>query len=171
MLPEKDEATQVHALVYAMGDEGDDVLSSFPLSEDDCKKYATVLEKSDGYFVKRRNVIFERAKFNVRKQEEGEPIEEFILDLYCLAEHSGYGTMHDEMVRDRIIVGICNSTLSVTFNGLFGTLRQNPQLDNDWVNWMMGLKAMRKMRGERVSPWKTPLLILNLSVDQSVVFT
>ena len=39
-------------------------------------------------------------------------VEEFIADLYCLAENSGYGTLHDELVRDRIVVGIRDSKLS-----------------------------------------------------------
>ena len=32
--------------------------------------------------------------------------------MYSLAEHCGYGRLHDEMVRDRIVVGILDSTLS-----------------------------------------------------------
>ena len=33
-------------------------------------------------------------------------MDEFITDVYCLAEHCGYAALHDEMVRDRIVVGI-----------------------------------------------------------------
>ena len=62
--------------------------------------------------MKRRNVIFERAKFNSRKQEPNEPVDVFITALYTLAEHCNYGTLHDEMVRDRIVVGIRDSSLS-----------------------------------------------------------
>ena len=36
----------------------------------------------------------------------------FITALYTLAEHCGYGGLHDEMIRDRIVVGIRNSKLS-----------------------------------------------------------
>ena len=32
--------------------------------------------------------------------------------MYSLAEHCGHGRLHDEMVRDRIVVGILDSTLS-----------------------------------------------------------
>ena len=34
-LTEKDEETQVHTLIYTMGDEADDILSSFELAEAD----------------------------------------------------------------------------------------------------------------------------------------
>ena len=61
------------------------------------------------HFVQRRNVIFE---LNRRRQEEGESVDSFITALYTLAEHCGYGELHDEMVRDRIVVGIRNGALS-----------------------------------------------------------
>lgn len=106
------EESQVHTLIYSMGDEADDILSSFKLSSDDLKKYETVKKKFDDYFVQRRNVIFERAKFNQRRQEENEAIDDFIVDLYRLAEHCGYGELHDEMIRDRIVVGVRDRKLS-----------------------------------------------------------
>ena len=62
--------------------------------------------------MKRRNLIFERAKFNRRKQEEGEPVDDFIMDLYRLAEHCSYGLLHDELIRDPIVVGLRSTSLS-----------------------------------------------------------
>ena len=108
----KAEEAQVNTLLYSMGNEGDDILRSFSLSEEDQKKYNTVKAKFDGHFVKRRNTIFERAKFNSRRQEQGEPVDAFITALYGLAEHCNYAGLHDEMIRDRIVVGICDSKLS-----------------------------------------------------------
>ena len=95
----KTEESQVNTLVYSMGDKADDILHSFHLSEEDQKRYDTVKEKFEHYFVKRRNVIFERAKFNKRRQEESESVDDFITALFCLAEHCGYADLHDEMVR------------------------------------------------------------------------
>ena len=111
-LNEKGEEAQVHTLVYSMGDEADDILSSFRLTEQNRKKYEIVKEKFNTHFVKRRNTIFERAKFKQRRQEEGESADSFIMDLYRLAEHCGYEGLHDEMVRDRIVVGLRNAALS-----------------------------------------------------------
>ena len=56
--------------------------------------------------------IFERAKFNQRRQEEGEPVDDFVTLLYCLSEHCRYDNLRDEMIRDRIVVGLRDSTLS-----------------------------------------------------------
>ena len=95
-----------------MGDKADDILSSFGLSEDDQKKYAVVKDKFESHFVKRRNVIFERVKFNSRKQLQDETVDSFITDLFCLAEHCAYGQLHNEMIRDRLVVGLLDASLS-----------------------------------------------------------
>ena len=103
---------RVNTLVYTMGDEAEDILRSFSMTEEEQSKFNKVQEKFEDHFVKRRNVIYERAKFNKRKQEQGEPVDKFITALYSLAEHCGYGVLHDEMIRDRIVVGITNPGLS-----------------------------------------------------------
>ena len=78
------------------------------LSEDQ-KKYDTVATRFQDHFIARRNVIFEKA---TRMQEGGESAESFITSLYGLAEHCGCGALHDELIRDRIVVGIRDTTLS-----------------------------------------------------------
>ncbi|UYV73458.1 hypothetical protein LAZ67_10003417 [Cordylochernes scorpioides] len=64
------------------------------------------------YFIGKRNVIYERAKFNRRSQGEMEPVEEFITNLYVLAETCSYGILKEEMIRDRLVVGVKNFNLS-----------------------------------------------------------
>ena len=46
-LNEKYEKAQVNTLLYSMGDEADDILRSFRLSEEDAKKYDNVKSKFD----------------------------------------------------------------------------------------------------------------------------
>ena len=108
-LEEKTEEVQVNTLIYTMGD---DILRSFRLSEADSKKCDTVKSKFDSHFIKTRNVIYKRAKFNLRKQEKGESVDSFITALYELAEHCGYADLYDEMIRNKIVVGIHSSSLS-----------------------------------------------------------
>ena len=86
-LSSRDGEIQVNTLIYAMGDQADDIFRSFTLSEEERKSYSVVKEKFDRHFIQRRNVIFERARFNRRKQEEGESAETFITALFSLAEH------------------------------------------------------------------------------------
>ena len=47
----------------------------------------------------------------MRQQEEGQPVDAFITALYRLAEHCGYNNVHDEIIRDRIVIGISNAQL------------------------------------------------------------
>ena len=89
-LGKKSQESQVHTLIYSMGDEADDILSSFDLSEKDRNNYDIVRDRFESYFGK-KSTILERVKFNQRKQEEGESVDDFILDLYRLSEHCAYG--------------------------------------------------------------------------------
>ena len=103
---------QVSTLLYCIGEEAEAVLNSIGLTEDERKVYDTVLSKFDGYFQVRRNVIFERARFNRRNQQEGESAEKYITELYTLADNCNYGDLRDEMIRDRLVVGIRDASLS-----------------------------------------------------------
>ena len=78
-----------------MGDQADDILNSFKLSTTQLKQYHTVKTKFDEHFVVRRNVIFELAKFNQRRQEEGETVDTFITALHAFDEHCNSGTLTD----------------------------------------------------------------------------
>ena len=46
-----------------MGSDAEEILKSFDLSEEDQKVYTKVLERFESHFVKKRNVVYERAKF------------------------------------------------------------------------------------------------------------
>ena len=43
---------------------------------------------------------------------EGETAEQYIMELYRLAENCDYGGLKDEMIRDRVVVGIRDTALS-----------------------------------------------------------
>ena len=85
-----------------MGHQAEDILTSLKLTEDELKKYDTVKAKLDSYFVIRRNVIFERSKFNKRVQLENETVDSFVTDLHCMAEHRQFGDINDELICDRL---------------------------------------------------------------------
>jgi len=69
-IEKQSEEAQVNTLIYSMGDQTDDIFRLFQLSDEDAKKYNVVKAKFESHFVKKRNVIYERAKFNQCKQEE-----------------------------------------------------------------------------------------------------
>ena len=106
------ETRQVSTLLYTMGENADNLLTSTRITSEERKKYDTVLAKLDGFFKVRRNVIFERAKFNRRNQLPGETVEQYISELYALVETCEYGNLTEEMLRDRIVVGIRDEAIS-----------------------------------------------------------
>ena len=112
-LDKEEDARCISTLLYCLGEEADDVLSSTNISEEDGKKYDKVVEKFDEHFQVRKNVIYERARFNKRDQLEGETAEEYITALYALVKTCDYkAELQDEMIRDRLVVGIRDKALS-----------------------------------------------------------
>ncbi|UYV83430.1 K02A2.6-like [Cordylochernes scorpioides] len=69
-------------------------------------------KEEEQHFIGKRNVIFERAQFNRRYQQDGEAVEEYIRVLHEMAENCNNGSLKEEMIRDRIVVGVKNLQLS-----------------------------------------------------------
>ena len=57
-------------------------------------------------------MIFERAHFNRHIQQEGESAGDYITALHQLADTCEYGVIKAEMIRDRLVVGIRDESLS-----------------------------------------------------------
>ncbi|XP_064481290.1 uncharacterized protein LOC135394473 [Ornithodoros turicata] len=96
-----------------MAQESEDVLLSLRLSEADSKVYKKETEVFDKHFVPRRNVIYERACFNQRRQMEHESVEDFVTDLHRLADTCEFGTLKMELIRDRLVVGLLDKAVSL----------------------------------------------------------
>lgn len=54
----------------------------------------------------------ERAKFNKRVQKPGETMDSFIQDLHKIAADCKFGVLTDELIRDRIVAGVGDESLS-----------------------------------------------------------
>ena len=110
-LASDDAVKQVNTLLCCLGEEAG-VLTSTNVTADERKVYDSVVDKFDAFFKVRRNVIFERARFNRHNQVDGETAEQYTMELYRLAESCNYGDLKDEMIRDRLVVGIRDAALS-----------------------------------------------------------
>ena len=95
-----------------MGEVAESVLVSTNVTADQKSKYSDVMGKFDSYFDVRRNTIFERARFNRNTKKEGESVEQYITELYDLIEFCAYGVMKNKILRDRLVVGIRDLSLS-----------------------------------------------------------
>ena len=104
--------SQENSLIYCMGSEADDVLDSLNLTAEQKQVYDTVTGKLKDYFVPKRNIIFERVQFNQRVQREGESVDSFVTSLHKLAENCVFGTLKNDLIRDRLVVGLRDSRLS-----------------------------------------------------------
>ena len=114
------------------GSDGRQVSAWTGIEEANQENYDEVIVKFESFFQVRRNVILERAKFNSRNQRADEHAEVYITGLYCLVETCEYSPgMVDEMLRDRLVVGMKDKALSVQ-------LQLDPELTLD--------KVKRKMR-------------------------
>ncbi|UYV69447.1 K02A2.6-like [Cordylochernes scorpioides] len=80
--------------------------------EEEATKIDSVLKAFDSHFCVRKNIIYERAKFNSRIQEDREPVDEFITSLYKLADSCEFEGLHEQLIRDRIVVGVRDKALS-----------------------------------------------------------
>ena len=69
-------------------------------------------KKFENYFIAKRNIIFDRPKFVSRSQQVGESVDSIITDLYGLERYCNFGALKEELIRDRIIVGLQNRELS-----------------------------------------------------------
>ena len=100
---------QVGTLLYCMGNDAEETLRSTNISAVSRKEYGEVVKQFDNFFRVRKNVIF---RFNQRTQLPVESAEQFITILYDLADSYEYGGLKEEMICDRIVVGIRDKALS-----------------------------------------------------------
>ena len=63
-------------------------------------------EAMEKHFMPRRNIIFESFKFNSRKQEPGETVQQYVQELQKLADTCEFEGLHDRLIRDRLVIGI-----------------------------------------------------------------
>ena len=103
---------QINTLLFCIREKAEAVLMSTNITEDERKVYDTVIMELNAFFKVQRNIILERARFNKSNQLEGESAEQYIMELYKLAENCNYGDMKTEMIRDRLVVGIRDIVLS-----------------------------------------------------------
>ena len=121
-LVEKSEAVEVATLLPVMGQECFQIYENLPLTEAERKKSETILSKLKEHFQPERNVIYERYMFNTAYQEVNENTDQFMIRLRKLATTCKYETLLDEMLRDRLVIGIRD-------NNVRSRILREPKLD------------------------------------------
>ncbi|XP_067937197.1 uncharacterized protein [Watersipora subatra] len=104
---------QTANLLLLMGSDSVPIYNQFTFhatEEGRTKILDNVIAMFDRHFEPVKNVIFERVRFNSIKQGT-QSIHQFITQIHSQADNCDYGTIRDEMVRDRIVVGVADDKL------------------------------------------------------------
>lgn len=73
--------------------------------------FEEIVERATKHFNPKPSPIVKRYEFNTRKQEEGETVATFVAALRKIAEYCEYGSVLDDMLRDRVVCGIHNKAV------------------------------------------------------------
>ncbi|XP_034052535.1 uncharacterized protein LOC117533010 [Gymnodraco acuticeps] len=106
-LSEKVKPVQAAALRRLMGNDCRHVYKhNLGLTADQQKDAGAIVVALEQYFTPAKNVIFERYVFGNLKQEDGELLDAFATRLREKAASCEYGATKDELIRDRLVLGI-----------------------------------------------------------------
>jgi hypothetical protein len=102
-----DENEQVANMLLLMGPDCLPIFDQFEWRRAERRTVERTIEKFDTYFQPVRNLIYERSIFNRMVQTTDQPISDFITAVQTQSAYCEYGAaIKDELVRDRIVVGI-----------------------------------------------------------------
>lgn len=103
-----EEEEKIANLLVLMGPGSVPIYDQFEFSstvENRKKKLNNVVAMFDRHFEPVKNVIYERVKFNSMRQGANS-IHQFITGLRCQADNCEYGAVRDDLIRDRIVIGV-----------------------------------------------------------------
>ena len=116
---------RVATFITCIGPDALEIHTGLPFqSDNDRQNIDKVLELWQDYCIGKTNVIYERYRFNNRSQESDESIDAYTTALHTLAETCEFGSLKEDLIRDRLVCGIRD-------NSLRKKLLQEPKLTLD----------------------------------------
>ncbi|CAB4033557.1 Hypothetical predicted protein [Paramuricea clavata] len=100
---------QAAILLNIAGEEAIEVFNTFTFAEDEDKDDPEgILAKFQNYCEPKKNITYERHIyiFNSRVQQQTRSFDAYLTELRVQAKKCTYGTLQDELIRDRLVVGI-----------------------------------------------------------------
>ena len=111
-LTEKESKFRVATFITCIGADALEVHNGLPFrTEDEKQDINVVLDLWNSHCIGQTNVIYERYRFNNRKQEPHESIDAYATALRALTATCEFGTLKDEMIRDRLVCGIADNSI------------------------------------------------------------
>ena len=111
-LNKKNEVICLETIRSLMGRECLQVFMNLTLADEDRKDVTKCLAALEDYFKPRRNVVYERYIFNSCVQGD-EKVNSFANRLRKLTASCEYGELTDELIRDRLIIGLKETSVKV----------------------------------------------------------
>ena len=104
----QEDLVRVSTLLSVIGEEAVKAFDTFAWAEGQSEnKITDVLAKFDEYCEPRTQVIYERYRFNNRKQEPGKSISAYVTELRVIAKNGAHDEITpDEILRDRLVLGV-----------------------------------------------------------------
>ena len=107
-LEEESEEYQVALLLYTIGDSCAKIFETSSVTQ---RTVNSVFEVLEAHCVDDTNIVFQRFKFNSRNQNSDEDFDTYVANLRQLAAKCNFKDLHDELIRDRVILGLqCEDT-------------------------------------------------------------
>ena len=109
---ERSDNIRAATLRSVMGKDCIQILQNLSLSTAERNNVNTCLDRLEDRFKPQKNVIYERFNFHTTSQEPDESFDAFLNKLRKRAATCNFGAMTDEMIRDRIVIGVKNTSLT-----------------------------------------------------------
>lgn len=107
-LSKKPPEIQVATFMSVIGPDAQKIFKTFTLTEEQLKDVKVIKQNFTAHFTPQINHAYERYKFNQMVQQEGETFTAYVTAARLQANRCNYGPLTEELLRDRIIVGVKN---------------------------------------------------------------
>ena len=105
-MSEKTEKERCGTFLYLIGQSGRDIYYTMTITDAEKDKLDVLFTKFEEYCNSKQNVTMERYKFNMCNQGKEETVNQYVVILKLLAKNCKFGSLEDEMIRDRMVCGI-----------------------------------------------------------------
>ena len=109
-LDEKSEKLKVAILLSVIGDDAYELLETLNATEENSTT-EVIFKKLKEYYEPKYNAVVEQFKFFRQDQEEAESFDKFLREIKMIAKRCDFGTLEDNMVKVRIVLGVRNFAL------------------------------------------------------------
>lgn len=110
-IDEKQDKIKINTLLNAVGPEAVEIFDTFELTAQERTSYDRVIAKFEEFCKPRKNTVYERYVFYQRMQHEGESFDVYLMDIKRLVRSCEFGATENEMLRDRIVMGVADKRL------------------------------------------------------------